>query len=77
MISIFGGMKRWQALDYARLKHNTISFFDHLHREPVASRWSRVAINASKVGISLNVLPLWCYFTYDLVMLDECILLLD
>ncbi|XP_078157237.1 IQ domain-containing protein IQM3-like [Carex rostrata] len=44
----------WQALDYARLNHNTISFFDHIHREHVASRWSRVAINASKVGHGLS-----------------------
>ncbi|KAJ3700151.1 hypothetical protein LUZ61_003856 [Rhynchospora tenuis] len=43
----------WQALDYARQNHNTISFFDHDHPETIASRWSRMTINAIKVGHGL------------------------
>ncbi|KAJ4753323.1 IQ calmodulin-binding motif family protein [Rhynchospora pubera] len=43
----------WQALDYARQNHSTVSFFDHEHPETVASRWSRVTINAIKVGHGL------------------------
>ncbi|KAI3995101.1 hypothetical protein MKX01_031903 [Papaver californicum] len=39
----------WQAIDYAQLNHNTISFFN-LKPEKAASRWSRVSSNASKLG---------------------------
>ncbi|XP_040936244.1 IQ domain-containing protein IQM3 isoform X2 [Gossypium hirsutum] len=39
----------WQALDYARLKHSTILFFDNLKPETAASRWNRVFLNASKI----------------------------
>ncbi|KAI3992347.1 hypothetical protein MKX01_030068 [Papaver californicum] len=38
----------WQAIDYARLNHSTISFFN-VPETPI-SRWNRVALNASKVG---------------------------
>ncbi|KAF2289741.1 hypothetical protein GH714_038418 [Hevea brasiliensis] len=38
----------WQAIDYARLNHSTISFFDFLKPETAASRWNRVTLNASK-----------------------------
>ncbi|KAH7536990.1 hypothetical protein FEM48_Zijuj03G0044500 [Ziziphus jujuba var. spinosa] len=38
----------WQAIDYARLNHSTISFFDYHKSETVASRWSRISLIASK-----------------------------
>ncbi|MCL7050869.1 hypothetical protein MKW94_003577 [Papaver nudicaule] len=38
----------WQAIDFARLNHSTISFFN-VPETPI-SRWNRVAHNASKVG---------------------------
>lgn len=40
---------RWQALDFARLNHSTISFFDYVKNETAASRWSRIRLNASRV----------------------------
>ncbi|KAK8546280.1 hypothetical protein V6N13_067506 [Hibiscus sabdariffa] len=45
----------WLALDYARLNHSTISFFNYLKPETAASRWNRVGLNASKVGKVLSV----------------------
>ncbi|XP_068664093.1 IQ domain-containing protein IQM3-like [Aristolochia californica] len=44
----------WQLIDYARLNHSTISFFDYLKPETAASRWNRVVVNASKVGKGLS-----------------------
>lgn len=44
----------WQALDYARLNHSTISFFNFSKPETAASRWNRISINASKVGKGLS-----------------------
>ncbi|XVF55678.1 hypothetical protein PTKIN_Ptkin06aG0056300 [Pterospermum kingtungense] len=44
----------WQVLDFARLNHSTISFFDYLKPETAASRWSRVRLNASKIGKGLS-----------------------
>nr|XP_009798189.1 PREDICTED: uncharacterized protein LOC104244456 isoform X2 [Nicotiana sylvestris] len=44
----------WQAIDYARLNHSTISFFNYLKPEMAASRWNRVGLNASKVGKGLS-----------------------
>ncbi|MBA0580820.1 hypothetical protein Gorai_023021, partial [Gossypium raimondii] len=38
----------WLALNYARLNHSTISFFNYLKPETAASRWNRVRLNASK-----------------------------
>ncbi|KAE8713180.1 putative Histidine-containing phosphotransfer protein [Hibiscus syriacus] len=45
----------WLALDYARLNHSTISFFNYLKPETAASRWNRVGLNASKVGKGLSI----------------------
>ncbi|KAL2933731.1 IQ domain-containing protein IQM3 [Bienertia sinuspersici] len=42
----------WQAIDYARLSHSTISFFNS--SETAASRWNRVSLIASKVGKGLS-----------------------
>ncbi|CAJ1886538.1 unnamed protein product [Sphenostylis stenocarpa] len=42
----------WQAIDYVRLNHSTISFFNL--PETAASRWSRVKLNAAKVGKGLS-----------------------
>lgn len=44
----------WQAIDFVRLNHSTISFFDNSHPESSHSRWSRVILNASKVGKGLS-----------------------
>ncbi|KAJ8753954.1 hypothetical protein K2173_001852 [Erythroxylum novogranatense] len=44
----------WQAIDYARLNHSTISFFNFFKPESAASRWNRVTLNASKVGKGLS-----------------------
>ncbi|XP_038978053.1 IQ domain-containing protein IQM3-like [Phoenix dactylifera] len=44
----------WQAIDYARLNHSTVSFFDYLKPETAISRWNRVSLNASKVGQGLS-----------------------
>ncbi|KAL7184876.1 hypothetical protein ACSBR2_026927 [Camellia fascicularis] len=43
----------WQAINYARLNHSTISFFNFSKPETAASRWSRISMNASKVGKGL------------------------
>lgn len=44
----------WRAIDYARLNHSTISFFNFSKPETAASRWSRIMLNASKVGKGLS-----------------------
>ncbi|XP_022977385.1 IQ domain-containing protein IQM3-like [Cucurbita maxima] len=44
----------WRALDYARLNHSTISFFNFSKPETAASRWTRIMLNASKVGKGLS-----------------------
>ncbi|XP_073006867.1 IQ domain-containing protein IQM3 [Typha latifolia] len=42
----------WQLIDFARLNHSTISFFNK--PETAVSRWTRVSLNASKVGHGLS-----------------------
>ncbi|KAK0585920.1 hypothetical protein LWI29_036300 [Acer saccharum] len=44
----------WLAIDYARLNHSTISFFDFSKAETAASKWNRISLNASKVGKGLS-----------------------
>ncbi|KAG8647073.1 hypothetical protein MANES_09G059000v8 [Manihot esculenta] len=44
----------WQAIDYARLNHSTISFFNFFKQETAVSRWNRVTLNASRVGKGLS-----------------------
>ncbi|KDO61086.1 hypothetical protein CISIN_1g036779mg, partial [Citrus sinensis] len=44
----------WRAIDFARLSHSTVSFFNFSKPESVASRWNRVTLNASKVGKGLS-----------------------
>ncbi|CAN4092610.1 unnamed protein product [Withania somnifera] len=44
----------WQAIDYARLNHSTVSFFNFLKPETMSSRWNRISLNASKVGKGLS-----------------------
>lgn len=44
----------WQVLDFARLNRSTISFFNFSKPESPASRWSRITLNASKVGKGLS-----------------------
>ncbi|EPS60152.1 hypothetical protein M569_14652, partial [Genlisea aurea] len=45
----------WQVLDFARLNHSTISFFDFSKPETASSRWNRVSLIASKVGKGLSM----------------------
>ncbi|KAK1439453.1 hypothetical protein QVD17_05271 [Tagetes erecta] len=45
----------WQAIDFARLNHSTVSFFSFEKPESAASRWNRVTLNASKVGKGLSL----------------------
>ncbi|XP_071726367.1 IQ domain-containing protein IQM3-like [Rutidosis leptorrhynchoides] len=45
----------WQAIDFARLNHSTVSFFDYGKQESAASRWNRISLNASKVGKGLSL----------------------
>lgn len=45
----------WQAIDFARLNHSTISFFNFLQPESAAARWNRISLNASKVGKGLSL----------------------
>lgn len=40
-------------MDFARLNHSTISFFNFSKPETASSRWNRVSLNASKVWILL------------------------
>ncbi|XP_027351519.1 IQ domain-containing protein IQM3-like [Abrus precatorius] len=42
----------WQAIDYVRLNHSTISFFNL--PQTAASRWNRIKLNAAKVGKGLS-----------------------
>ncbi|GFS43018.1 IQ calmodulin-binding motif family protein [Actinidia rufa] len=43
----------WQAINYARLNYSTVSFFNFSKPETAVSRWSRISLNASKVGKGL------------------------
>ncbi|KAF2320190.1 hypothetical protein GH714_025184 [Hevea brasiliensis] len=43
----------WQAIDFVRLNHSTISFFN-FSKQHAASRWIRTTLNASKVGKGLS-----------------------
>ncbi|KAM0057173.1 putative IQ domain-containing protein IQM [Helianthus debilis subsp. tardiflorus] len=45
----------WQAMDFIRLNHSTVSFFNFEKPESAASRWNRVSLNASKVGKGLSL----------------------
>ncbi|KAF3779045.1 IQ domain-containing protein [Nymphaea thermarum] len=45
----------WHAIDFARLNHSTISFFNYSKPEAPAAKWSRVSGNASKVWF------FWCF----------------
>ncbi|KAJ9537024.1 hypothetical protein OSB04_029757 [Centaurea solstitialis] len=45
----------WQAIDFARLNHSTVSFFNFQKPESAASRWNRISLNASKVGKGLSI----------------------
>lgn len=44
----------WKLLDFAELKHSSISFFDMEHHETAISRWSRAKTRAAKVGKGLS-----------------------
>ncbi|KAJ1686283.1 hypothetical protein LUZ63_017673 [Rhynchospora breviuscula] len=44
----------WQLFDFARLNRRTVSFFTNPETKSVTSRWSRIGLNASKVGFGLS-----------------------
>ncbi|KAF7836967.1 IQ domain-containing protein IQM2 [Senna tora] len=44
----------WKLLDFAELKHSSISFFDIEKHETAISRWSRARTRAAKVGKGLS-----------------------
>nr|GMD44549.1 IQ domain-containing protein IQM2-like [Ipomoea batatas] len=44
----------WKLLDFAELKHSSISFFDLEKHESAISRWSRARTRAAKVGKGLS-----------------------
>lgn len=44
----------WKALDFASLKHSSISFFDVEKPETAVSRWARARTRAAKVGKGLS-----------------------
>ncbi|KAL3615895.1 IQ domain-containing protein iqm2 [Castilleja foliolosa] len=44
----------WKLLDFAELKHSSISFFDVDKHETAVSRWSRARTRAAKVGKGLS-----------------------
>ncbi|KAK3443492.1 hypothetical protein EUGRSUZ_B03610 [Eucalyptus grandis] len=44
----------WKLLDFAELKHSSISFFDDRKQETAISRWSRARTRAAKVGKGLS-----------------------
>ncbi|CAM0151467.1 unnamed protein product, partial [Urochloa decumbens] len=44
----------WQALNFARLNHSTISFVEPKQPKTATSHWNRVSLKASKVGQGLS-----------------------
>lgn len=44
----------WKLLDFAELKHSSISFFDIDRHETAISRWSRARTRAAKVELEFN-----------------------
>lgn len=44
----------WKLLDFAELKHSSISFFENEKHETAISRWSRARTRAAKVGKGLS-----------------------
>ncbi|XP_056696047.1 IQ domain-containing protein IQM6 [Spinacia oleracea] len=48
--AVLAEQKWWQVLDFAELKHSSISFFDIEKPESAVSRWSRARTRAAKVG---------------------------
>ncbi|KZV16285.1 hypothetical protein F511_39580 [Dorcoceras hygrometricum] len=44
----------WKVLDFAELKHSSVSFFDLEKHESAFSRWSRARTRAAKVGKGLS-----------------------
>ncbi|WOK97791.1 IQ domain-containing protein IQM1-like [Canna indica] len=47
-------VRGWKALDFASLKHSSISFFDIEKPEPVVSKWARAKKIVARVGKGLS-----------------------
>ncbi|CAJ2672952.1 IQ domain-containing protein IQM6 [Trifolium pratense] len=52
--AVLAEQRWWRALDFAELKHSSISFFDIEKHETAVSRWSRARRRAAKVGKGLS-----------------------
>ncbi|KAK2454548.1 calmodulin-binding family protein [Trifolium repens] len=52
--AVLAEQRWWRALDFAELKHSSISFFDIEKHETAVSRWSRARTRAAKVGKGLS-----------------------
>lgn len=63
---------RWKLLDFAELKHSSISFFDIDRHETAISRWSRARTRAAKVQFEFNYHP----FLYTYVALVKSLTIL-
>lgn len=53
----------WKLLDFAELKHSSISFFEIEKHETAISRWSRAKNRAAKVNLQL------CYLCFSKIVL--------
>ncbi|CAL9748017.1 unnamed protein product [Musa acuminata subsp. burmannicoides] len=60
----------WQVMDFARLNHSTVSFFDHMKQETPVSRWNRVRLNASKARLSKDAKALELAFQHWIEAID-------
>ncbi|CAL9170651.1 unnamed protein product [Musa hybrid cultivar] len=60
----------WQVMDFARLNHSTVSFFDHMKQETPVSRWNRVRLNASKARSSKDAKALELAFQHWIEAID-------
>lgn len=61
---------RWKLLDFAELKHSSISFFDIEKHETAISRWSRARTRAAKVFFTQ------CFWLRPIKLYLSCTLLI-
>ncbi|MED6208895.1 IQ domain-containing protein iqm6 [Stylosanthes scabra] len=52
--AVLAEQRWWKVLDFAELKHSSISFFDIEKQETAVSRWSRARTRAAKLGKGLS-----------------------
>lgn len=56
---------RWKALDFAALKHSSVSFFDVKKPETAVSRWARARTRVAKVLTIIPYHTLWCFILFQ------------